>query len=139
MLASIVKVAPELVKGVAALVPQQVHYVDAPEPVAYPYLLLSVLDPFQPEDSPVCGVPDALVDTLYVTMVDDSPGNVSVLRSATRGLLNPGNAGITVAGAWLKLAPLGSAVQADRTAPKVQTTNRYPYYAVDTYQVHRTT
>ena len=138
MLAEIVVSAPALVVDVAALVPQQVYYVDVPEAPAFPYLLLTVLDPFQGEDTAISGVPDALVETLYVTMVDDSPGNVHELRQATRALLNPENRGAAVAGSWLKLAPLGTAIQPDRMAPKVQATNRYPFYAVDTYSVHRT-
>ena len=136
-LADVVALAPTLVTAVADLVPQQVYYVDVPEAPVFPYILLSVLDPFQAEDTPVCGVPDSLVDTLYVTMVHSTPGNVAVLREATRSLLNQGNAGQIIAGAWVKLAPLGTAVQPDLTAPKVPATDRHPFYAVDTYTVHR--
>ena len=136
-LAEIVALAPPLIQAVGALVPQQVYYVDVPEAPAYPYILVTVLDPFQAEDLAVCGVPDSLIDTLYVTMVHTTPGNLANLRQATRQLLNPGNAGRLIAGAWVKLAPLGTAIQPDLTAPKVQATDRHPFYAVDTYTVHR--
>lgn len=138
-LAEIVGSAPALVQGVADLVPQQVYFVDVPEMPAFPYILLTVLDPFQDEDTAVSGVPDQLVDTLYVTMVHTTPGNAANLRQATRNLINPQGRGVTVAGAWVKLAPLGNAVQPDLSAPKVPATDRHPYYSVDTYTVRRST
>ena len=137
MLSSAVKVAPPVVSAVAGLVPQQVFFVDVPVPNPYPYILLGLYDPFRSVDEAVSGVPDALELTLTVTMVDTTPGNVHLLRENTRQLINPGLRGRQLAGAWVKLREGGTAIIPDTSVPKIPATDRHPFYAVDTYQVHR--
>jgi hypothetical protein len=108
------------------------HYVTVPDRPAFPYVLLWST-PGQPGIEASITADEDMSDLLGVTMVDTTPGNVLLLSTRTRGLLD--TARLTVDGMLVTLSrTVSQTVQPDE-AVTLPDTNQHPCFAVDRYQM----